>query len=138
MGKALSYVVREKIIERREVGESFKEISLALGCSISGAKKIWYNYQNQGKIALSNNYSNCGTKSKFPKCIHDAIKEIRDNDQGASYVYSRLVQKFPDQKVPTARTLNRWWKKAGTNRQQGRPTSSEKKVGQRKCTTLGK
>ncbi len=129
MGKALSYAVREKIISRKEKGESFKEISLALGCSESGAKKIWYSYKKQGLSVLDNNYSGCGRTSVFPQAILDAIDEIRDNNQGATYVYSKLVKDYPSLSIPTARTISRWWKKQGKNRQRGRPVSSEKKLG---------
>ena len=138
MGKALSYAVREKIIFRREKGQSFKEISVNLGCSESGAKKIWYAYKKQGIPALSNNYSRCGGRSKFTQAVHDAVNEIRDNNQGATYVYSKLVKDYSHLSIPKARTLSRWWKKQGTNRQRGRPVSSEKKDGQNKPITLGK
>lgn len=138
MGKALSYAVREKIIFRREKGQSFTEISTALGCSESGVKKIWYAYKKQGPTALSNNYSHCGRSSKFAQPVHDAVNEIRDNNQGATYVYSKLVKDYSHLSIPKARTLSRWWKKQGTNRQRGRPVSSEKKGGQKKPIILGK
>jgi len=138
MGKALSYAVREKIVERRKKGQSFNQISTALGCSESGAKKIWYAYKKQGSTALENNYSRCGRSSPFAQAVHDAVNEIRDNNQGATYVYSKLVKDYPDLVLPKARTLSRWWKKQGINRQRGRPVSSEKKGGQVKLTTPGK
>ena len=138
MGKALSYAVREKIIFRREKGQSFREISDSLGCSESGTKKIWYAYKKQGLTALSNNYSQCGGSSKFTQAVHEAVNEIRDNNQGASYVYSKLAKDYSHLTIPKARTLGRWWKKQGTNRQRGRPVSSEKKDGQEKLITLGK
>lgn len=138
MGKALSYTIREKIVARRKKGQSFKQISIDLGCSESGAKKIWYAFKKHGPTAFVNNYSRCGRCSPFSQAVHDAVNEIRDNDQGATYVYSKLVKKYPDLVAPKARTLSRWWKKQGTNRQRGRPVSSEKKGGQTKLTTPGK
>lgn len=138
MGKALSYAVREKIIARREKGQSFKEISQALGCSEPGAKKIWYLYKKEGPSMLTNKYCRSGRSSPFSQAVHDAIDEIRDNNQGATYVYSKLVKDYPDLKIPKARTISRWWKKQGVNRQRGRPVSSEKKVGQQKLIIPGK
>ena len=128
MGKALSYAVREKIILLRKKGQSFKEISTKLGCSESGTKKIWYAFKEHGKTALKNNYSHFGRPSPYTQSVRDAVNKIRDNNQGATYVYSKLIKNHPDLTVPTARTLSRWWKKEGTNRQRGRPVSSEKKV----------
>jgi len=45
MGRALSYAVRQKIIYRREKGQSFQQIAIGFGCSESGVKKIWYAYK---------------------------------------------------------------------------------------------
>lgn len=138
MGKALSYAVREKIISRREKGQSFKEISISLGCSESGAKKIWYAYKKQGSAALMNNYDRCGRSSPFSQRVHDLINQLRDNNQGATYVYSKMVKNHPDMPAPKARTLSRWWKNEGTNRQRGRSVASEKKHGQVSHITPGK
>ena len=138
MGKALSYAVREKIILLRGKGKDFEEISTSLDCSVSGAKKIWYAYKRDGKAALKNNYDNCGRSSPFSQQVREIINEIRDNNQGATYVYSKLVKDYPDLAKPKARTLSRWWKKQETNRQRGRPVSSEKKHGQVKPITPGR
>lgn len=138
MGKALSYAVREKIISRRKKGQSFQEISICLGCSESGVKKIWYSYKKQGTVALTNNYSRCGRLSPFSQSVHQAIEAIRDNNQGSYYVYSKLVKDYSHLDLPKARTLSRWWKAQGTNRKRGRPVSSEKKHGPKKLTIPGK
>ena len=138
MGKALSYAVRKKIVERRKKGQSFNQISIELKCSESGAKKIWYAYKKHGPDSLANRYARCGRSSHFSSAVHKAIDEIRDNNQGSTYVYSKLIKDYPHLTIPKARTLNRWWKKQGTNRQRGRPVSVEKKAGQKRLTTLGK
>lgn len=138
MGKALSYAVRKKIVERREKGQSFHQISIALNCSLSGAKKIWYAYKKEGENSFRSNYSRCGRPSPFSQAVHDAIEEIRDNNQGSNYVYSKLVKDYPHLKLPSARTLSRWWKQQGINRQRGRPVTAEKKGGPNRFTTPGK
>lgn len=138
MGKALSYAVREKIIHRREKGQSFGQISLDLGFSVSGVKKIWYAYKKQGTSALSNNYSNCGGTSTFPQSVKAAVNLVRDNNQGGNYVRSKLLKDYSELRIPSSRTLTRWWKKEGTNRQRGRPRKTEKKAGLQLLTTPGK
>ena len=138
MGKALSYAVRQKIIHRREKGQSFKQIALDLGCSESGTKKIWYSYKKLGTSSLSNNYTNCGTKSTFPQSVRSAVNLIRDNSQGGNYVHSKLLKDYSNLPIPSSRTLTRWWKKDGTNRKKGRPRETEKKVGPQMLTTPGK
>lgn len=138
MGKALSFAIRQKIIERRQDSQSYEQIATDLGCSISGVKKIWYAYQKKGDQVLYNNYSNCGGHSIYGSSIREQVDLIRDNQQGSAYVYSKFCQKYPKQTPPSRRTLNRWWQKDGSNRQRGRPTLSEKKDGLIKPIKPGK
>lgn len=128
MGKAIPYDYRVKIVERMQKGETASELSREMGYSLSGIKKIWRLYQKEGDQAFYNKYSNCGQSKTYDASIQGYAKEIRDNMQGGYYVHSKLVQKYPDQKLPSARTLQRWWVKEGTNRKKGRPTDYEKKV----------
>lgn len=128
MSKALSYAVRQKIVERRQKQQSYPQIAQALNCSVSGVKKIWYAYQKHGKTAFNTQYSNCGGHSIYGDVIREKVNDIRDNQQGSYYVHSKLVEKHPNLKRPSTRTLNRWWQKEGTNRQKGKPSSSEKKM----------
>ena len=138
MGKAISYSHRVKIVERCQKGHSYETIAQDFGYSVSGIRKIWTNYQKQGNAALETRYSNCGSRSQYGAAIRAAIAEIRDADQGADYVYAKLLVRFPNQKVPSARTLQRWWKRSKTNRPVGAPKQSEKKAGHKKSTILGK
>lgn len=128
MGKALSYAVRKKITERRQKGETFCEIAQSLHCSESAVKKIWYAYKKEGEAAFDNKYDNCGRHSIYSESVKQQANAIRDNQQGAYYVHSKLLELVKLCAVPSTRTLNRWWVKAGTNRKAGRPTSVEKKV----------
>lgn len=138
MGKAIPYAYREKIVARRKEGESYKSISSALGYSESGVKKIWYKYQKEGESCFKTGYNNCGRKSAYGTTVRDAVAKLRDNQQGSDYIYSKLLVTHPQLAIPSARTLRRWWVKEQTNRKQGKPTETEKKVGVSTATTLGK
>jgi len=70
--------------------------------------------------------------------IRASIKEIRDNEQGSTYVRSKLLQKHPNMTIPSARTIQRWWVKEGTNREKGRPMDCEKKDGAKPLMKGGK
>ena len=128
MGKPLSYDVRVKIVERRQSGESYKQIAEDLNASESGVKKIWYRYQKVGEAAYYPDYENCGRPVTYQVDTYERADSIRDNEQGAAYVHSKLLQKFPKQKTPSIRTLQRAWVKQGTQRPKGKPTDREKKV----------
>ena len=107
MGKAIPYDFRVKIVERIKAGEGYDELAKEMGYSESGIKKIWYAYQKNGETSYKNKYGNCGCNPSYTTTIRDAVKEIRDNQQGGGYVRSKLAQKYPHLSVPSERTLQR-------------------------------
>ena len=128
MGQAIPYDIRVKIISRLKTGEKADSLAKEFGYTESGIKKLWYKYKKEGAAAYKNNYGNCGQKSRYSSKLRSLVKELRDNEQGACYICSKLAQKYPDIAIPSERTLQRWWVKAGTNRRKGRPKDYEKKV----------
>lgn len=128
MAKAIPYDYRVKIVKRMKQGEKASDLSEEMGYSESGIKKIWRLYKEKGEQAYYNNYSNCGHAKSYDMAIRQAAEQVRDNMQGGNYVHSKLRQKYPLQRIPSSRTLQRWWVKQGTNRKKGRPAEYEKKV----------
>lgn len=129
MGQAIPYDYRIKIVKKIESGQSYQETAEEFGYSKSGIKKIWYAYKKEGESSFITKYSNCGRTSPYQEEIRDKVDEIRDNQQGGTYVYSKLKAKYPDLPIPSVRTLTRWWSKEQTNRPKGRPREAEKKSG---------
>lgn len=129
MGQAISFTHRQKIVQRRQRGETYSKIAEAYGFSVSGVKKIWYDFQNRGEDAFKTNYSNSGRPSPYSSEIRKKVSEIRDNEQGGNYVASKFRQRYPDLTGPSARTLQRWWAQSGTANPQGRPKEEIKKTG---------
>ena len=127
MARFIPYDLRKLIVLRRQSKISYQKIHEELGYSISGIKKIWYQYQKEGEPALRPNYDNCGRKSSYSQTVHDAIAAIRTGEQGAPYVYSMLKLKYPGLKRPHTRTIQRWWEARSVNRPKGRPSEAEKK-----------
>lgn len=129
MGKAIPYDYRAKIVIKIESGQSYQETAAEFGYSESGIKKIWYAFKKEGESSFIPKYGNCGRISPYKEEIRDKVDEIRDNQQGGTYVYSKLKAKHPDLSIPSVRTLTRWWAKEQTNRPKGRPKEKEKKNG---------
>lgn len=148
MGKSIPYSYRLEIVNRRKTGVSYATIAKELGYSISGIRKIWYNYQKNGEASLETNYKNCGRTRIYSKEIEHLVNEVRDNQQGGAYVRSKLEQLIltGDKRtealsisdIPHERTLQRWWQKSGTNRKKGKPSNEEKKVGAKHHMRFGK
>ena len=129
MGKAIPYDYRVKIVERIKSGQNYQETAAEFSYSESGIKKIWYAYKKDGPSSFVPKYANCGRSSPYNKDIRDNVSKIRDNQQGGSYVFSKLKAQYPDSPTPSIRTLTRWWAKEQTNRPKGRPKAAEKKLG---------
>jgi hypothetical protein len=139
MGRVISYDVRVKILERKSAGAETRVIASDYDISESVVNKIWRKHLEQGKeAALQTKYSNCGRISNIDEKILTELAIIRDNNQGASYVHFKLKDKFPDLKVPSVRTLQRWWAKEGTGLPRRRPKRVEKKDGVNKPMKLGR
>ena len=138
MAKVIPFDVRIQIIANIQNGQSYSEIAQNFGYSASGVKKIWYTYQKEGQSALYTKYSNCGSTSLYGEEVRSEVSKIRDNQQGASYVCSKMQQKHPELPCPSIRTLNRWWVKEQSNRSKGRPSRKEKKAGVKRLIKSGK
>lgn len=138
MASPISYDRRVKIVKRKQSGEDTASIAESLDISVSGVRKIWVRYQEVGEAAYYPNYEKCGRKTPFDSTIIDSVSSIRDNKQGASYVYSKLLVKHKDQKIPAIRTLQRWWQKSEKSCPKGRPSNEDKKNGLSPLMKLGK
>lgn len=138
MASSIPYDLRKQIIFFRQSGKTYRQISEEIGYSLSGVKKIWYQYQKTGTACLTTQYENCGRKRVYPKEVLDAVDAIRTGEQGANYVYSMLKLKYPHLKRPCVRTIQYWWKAAETNRAKGRPSDTAKKNGRNKLIIPGK
>lgn len=123
MAFPIPYADREKIICLRKEGTPYGQIAKLVGCSARTTKRIWYQFQTNGEKALITNYHRSGCSSPYQGTIEEKIKGVRDGQQGAPYVRSVLLERYPDLGIPHERTIQRWWKACGGNRPKGRPRS---------------
>jgi len=137
MGKPIPYETRVKIVARKKKGQTSKSIAAIFNLSLSGVNKIVRQYKKEGETAFQTRYANCGRASIYTKEVRTEVATIRDNNQGAYYVRSKMVQRG-DSSIPSARTMQRWWVQAQTNRTKGRPSDTEKKLGVKSHMIPGK
>jgi len=139
MGKPIPYDYRVKIVQRRKKGENSQSIAATTPYSKSAIDKLWARYQEQGNYAFQTHYKNCGRPRKYGEQTDKLVAKIRDQSQGADYIVSKLHQYYPEQEIPSVRTLQRRWSEQGTNSPKGRPANSPaKKSGPKKSIILGK
>ena len=121
MARPIPYDYRKLIVKLRQSGKTYSSIASELGYSLKSIKRIWYAYQERGEEALSTNYQNSGRKSPYPPSLHEQINTVKDGDQGAPYVRSRLLSQNIVQPIPHERTIQRWWRDKGIERPKGNP-----------------
>lgn len=121
MARPIPYDYRKQIVLLRQSGKTYSSIANELGYSLKSIKRIWYAYQKCGEAGLCTRYQNSGRKSSYSSSIHEQIISVKDGDQGAPYVRSRLLSQNVSQRIPHERTIQRWWKAKGTERPKGTP-----------------
>ena len=120
MGQIIPYDIRKQIIQHHQSGKSLASIASDLPYSYGGVCKIWRRYLKKGWEGLGASYQSCGRPPTYDKDIKALIMEYKTGDQGAPYIRSLLLEKYPRKAIPHERTIQRWWKDAGISRPRGR------------------
>lgn len=114
MPAALTIGQRQTIVNRRENGESFTQISQELNVSYGAVRNIYYRYVETGDLSPA--YENCANRSirKDEAIYHRAVemKQVNPN-WGAGLIWVELADEFDENKLPSVRTLQRWFRQAG-------------------------
>jgi hypothetical protein len=116
MPSAIAVPIREQILSLKEQGKTYLQIGEALGLSRHTVRGICYRVQKEGKEALNPNYEHCGKReSQFERLLwRSAIfLKRRYPTWGGGIIRVVLKKRWPEQTMPTERTLQRWFLKAG-------------------------
>lgn len=116
MPKALAVPIRQQIVKLKQEGKSYLEIANELGQSRDSVRKIWRRYQEKGEQSLVPSYERCGQKeSTFEKLVWRSVRYLKrlHPSWGAGFIRVKLSQRWPQQKLPHVRTMQRWFNQAG-------------------------
>ena len=117
MPAALSLNIREEIVNRRKDQETFRSISEEMGLSYDTVRGIWRHWEKTGK--LEPNYDACRKKGvRKAKAVYEAATEMKRQHPrwGAQVILIKLRREFEQDDLPSERTLQYWFRKAGVNR----------------------
>lgn len=122
MPRAIPLSLRSRIIELCQTGKSAAEVSRMLNLGYSGVAKLWRNFRQTGISALEINYHRCGRSSLYSPELREVVDAfLVDNEHlGAPYIRSQLLHQGVFSCVPHERTIQRWWRVAGTNKPHGK------------------
>jgi transposase len=116
MPRALPVSIRQTIVARHQQGESLAAIATALGLSRWTVRAIWRQYRRGGSPGLSPAYPHCGPPqptSPRPLYLAALVLKRRHPRWGADLICLLLARRWENLAVPTPRTLQHWWRRAG-------------------------
>lgn len=114
MPSALPRPVRREIVERREAGESFASIARRMTVSYGAVRNIYRRYVETGELAPA--YDRCiHTGVRSDKAVYAAAVEMKADHPswGAGLIRVELSDGFDEERLPSVRTLQRWFRRAG-------------------------
>ena len=113
MPRALATALRRRIVEEHLAGKSLKAIAQQEQLSYSTVRLCWRRYREHGFSGLGPDYQNCGRPQR-KDLIYRAARflKYRHRQWGAPLIRLKLSQRYPDQELPSVRTMQRWFKRA--------------------------
>lgn len=117
MPAALPNHQRAEIVERRQRGERFSSIARTMGISYEAVRKICHRYVKTGELGPG--YERCRhTEVRHdPAIYHEAVALKQAHPSwGAGLIWTELAEAFDEADLPSQRTLQRWFRRAGVQR----------------------
>ena len=116
MGLAIDMATRLQIVREASEGTSLISLSKKYQVNYNTCCKFYRNYKRLGEAGLKTNYHNCGPKTiKSDYFVYRAscwLKRLHP-EWGASFILIQLKEKYPYLKLPSPRTLQRWFVSKG-------------------------
>ena len=116
MGRALALPLRSQIVEQKAKGKTLVAIALELHVSYATVCTIYRRFKAKGAEGLAAHYACCGASAaRSDGFLRRASMWLRrlHRSWGAGFIRLLLQQRYVQHKVPTERTLQRWFKAAG-------------------------
>jgi transposase len=130
--KAVPLAIRNEIISRYQQGDHRADIAADFGLHSRTVLKLCRRYQDRGEEGLTPDYARSGRQeSEFPHFIWQTACDLRleHPDWGASAIHQQLTVRYPEETLPSIRSLQRWFQTNGCNRRRGRPMIHATQVG---------
>jgi transposase-like protein len=117
MAAAKPMTMRREIVARYEQGERRAAIARELGVSYGMVRKLWRQYQQTGQ--LEPGYERCRhTALRKGQAVYEQAVALKTAHPGwgAGLIRMELGAKSEGKALPSTRTLQRWFRRAGVGR----------------------
>ena len=81
-------------------------------------------FEKDGEAGLLTGWGRSGRRPVYGQCVKDRVDELRGGERGAPYIHSLMV--WQGGSAPSERTIQHWWRSAGTNRPKKGKTKTER------------
>ena len=116
--------IRRSIVERREAGESFATIARRLALPYVTVRQVYGHYQRTGQ--LEPDYARCSHRQvRKGTAIYEQAIVLKGEHPGwgAGLIWVELAERFDERALPSVRTLQRWFHRAGVPSVRGEKTA---------------
>jgi len=114
MPAAKAMHLRREIVRRRQAGESLAAIARELPVSYGTVRNLWRQFQQRGDLSPA--YDRC-RPAPFRKAqaVYEQALEMKQQHPGwgAGLIWVELADRFAEAALPSERTLQRWFRRAG-------------------------
>src|SRR5215207_867550 len=110
MPSPIANPIREAIVQRRQRGESLRNISRELKLSYETVKHLWQHWLKTGRIEP--NYQQAKTRGtrQFQTIYEQAIQLKREHPRWGAQLIQLELQSLREARLPSVRTLQRWFR----------------------------
>ena len=136
MPRALPVDLRQTIVERHLAGMTLVAIAAELALSPWTVRAIWRRYRERGATGLAPDYVACGRPGpRLARPLYEQAVALRQAHPawGADLIRVELAAACPDQPLPHAATLRRWFRQAGWTRPAPAPRPPAAGSPKRRC-----
>jgi transposase len=116
MPSPIANPIREAIIQRHQKGESLRSISDEMNLSYETVKNLWQHWLKTGRIEPNYEQAKRRGTRQFQALCEQAIQLKRDHPRWGAQLIQMELQIESETRLPSIRTLQRWFREAGVNR----------------------
>jgi len=116
MPSPIANSIRETIVERRQKGESLWSISSELKLSYETVKHLWQHWLKTGRIEPNYQQAKRRGTRQFQEIYEQAIQMKREHPRWGAQLIRLELENLSDTRLPSVRTLQRWFREAGVSR----------------------
>jgi transposase len=116
MPAAISIAIRREIVERHQQSESYASIARRLSMPYVTVRGIDQHYRKTGRLEPL--YANCRPPAvRKDQAIYQRALQLKQAHPswGAGIIWVELAEEFAEAALPSWRTLQRWFRRAGLN-----------------------